>query len=257
MKNILSENNKKNNLTTIQRLIPSAAIKKVFNSFGLEIMRKKNIPKFTLLGLKNMPIRTVIDIGANRGQFARYISAIFPNAKIFCFEPLPEPYAELQHWAEHQGGRVVTMNVALGAESREVTMIMHEDHSSSSSILHTTEITGKLYPQTRKKREIQVKQKTLDEALSPNDLESNVLIKMDVQGYEDRVIAGGRYVFSKSHSCITEISLDTLYQGQATFSGLISEFSKLGYLYHGNIDQKYGDDGHCVFLDALFIRNMM
>ncbi len=239
------------------RLIPSKTIKKFFNSLGLEITRKKNAPLFTLLGLKNTPIRTIIDIGANRGQFARYISTIFPAAKIFCFEPLPRPYTELQYWAKHHGGgRVVAINAALGAESREVAMTLHDDHITSSSILRTTELTRELYPQTRKQREIQVQQRTLDEVLCLKDLESHVLIKMDVQGYEDRVIAGGRYVFSQSHACITEVSLDTLYQGQATFSGLSSELAKLGYRYAGNIDQKYGSDGHCVYLDALFVRNV-
>jgi len=251
-----SEDKKANNWLKIDRLIPKSAIQKVFNSFGLQILRKTHTPLFTLLGLKNVPIRTIIDIGANRGQFARYISTIFPAARIFCFEPLPEPYAELQQWAEHQKGRVVAINAALGMENLEITMILHEDHSPSSSILRTTKITEDLYPQTRKQREIQVQQRTLDEVLSLNDLESHVLIKMDVQGYEDRVMAGGKYVFSQSHACITEISLDTLYQGQANFSGLSSEFSKLGYQYAGNIDQKYGSDGHCVFLDALFVRNV-
>lgn len=250
-----NEDNKENNSVRSHRLIPSEAIKKFFNSLGLEITRKRNVPLFTLLGLKNTPIRTIIDIGANRGQFARYISTIFPAAKIFCFEPLPGPYAELQHWAEIQGGRVVAINAALGAESREVVMTLHDDHITSSSILNTTELTRELYPQTRKQREIQVQQRTLDEMLHPEDLESHVLIKMDVQGYEDRVIAGGRYVFSQSHACITEVSLDTLYQGQATFSGLSSELTKLGYRYAGNIDQKYGPDGHCVYLDAMFVRN--
>jgi len=253
---MLRKNNSKSGRAIIQRLIPCAAIKKFFNCFGVEIIRKKNIPSVTLLGLKNMPVRTIIDIGANRGQFARYISKVFPTAKILCFEPLPDPYAELQNWVDYQGGRVVAMNVALGAENRDVIMVMHEEHSPSSSILHTTEISDKLYPQTRKQRKIQIQQKTLDDVLRDNDLESLVLIKMDVQDYEDRVIAGGRNIFAKIHACITEICLDILYQGQATFHDLSNYLSSLGYFYCGNIDQKYGDDGHCIYLDALFVRKL-
>src|SRR5882762_6091377 len=39
---------------------------------------------------------TVIDIGANRGQFALFAERRFPQATVICFEPLPEPRAQLQ-----------------------------------------------------------------------------------------------------------------------------------------------------------------
>lgn len=238
----------------VQRLLPNKAIKKAFDYFGLVIAREKNVPALTLLGLRNTPVRTIIDIGANRGQFARRISNIFPDAKIYCFEPLPGPFVELQSWAEAQGGRVVAMNTALGAQSGEITMRLHNDHSPSSSILRTTEITNELYPQTLKQSEILVQLKTLDESLNIEDAEDDVLIKMDVQGYEDRIIAGGRRTFSQAHACITEVSLDRLYKGQASFGGLLAEFRNLGYHYAGNIEQVYGSDGHCIYLDALFVR---
>lgn len=241
----------------VNHAIFSRTVKRFFSILGLDVVRKKNTPSFTLLGLKKIPVRTVIDIGANRGQFARYISEIFPSARIFCFEPLPGPFAELQRWAERQGGRVVAVNTALGAEDGEITMIFHEDHPPSSSILRTTEMSGDLFPQTRKQREIRVSQKTLDGSVSPDDLEGPVLIKMDVQGYEDRVMAGGGMTFSRSHACITEVSLDNLYQGQAAFPDLYAKLAQLGYRYAGNMDQKYGPDGHCMYFDALFVRDAL
>lgn len=230
------------------------AMKKTFNWFGVEIVRAKNVPKLTFLGLKQKPIRTIIDIGANGGQFAKYISPIFPAAKLYCFEPLPDPYKELHSWAAQQGGRVAPINLALGAENSMIKMMLHDEHSQSSSMLPTTKLANKLYPMTSRQSEIIVQQKTLDDALHDEDLKGHVLIKMDVQGYEDRVISGGLKTFSRAHACITEISLDTLYEGQATFSKLISVLGGIGFHYAGNISQTYGDDGHCIYLDALFIR---
>lgn len=72
-------------------------IKKVFNTVGLDIVRLSKNPQNSLLGLRNSSIRTIIDVGANTGQFARYISAIFPDANLYCFEPLSEPFKELSH----------------------------------------------------------------------------------------------------------------------------------------------------------------
>ena len=45
-----------------------------------------------MLSPRERPFRTIMDVGSNTGQFAKKISKIFPKAKLFCFEPLPEPY---------------------------------------------------------------------------------------------------------------------------------------------------------------------
>ena len=37
--------------------------------------------------------RAVVDIGANRGQFALAVRHVFPDARIVAFEPLPGPAA--------------------------------------------------------------------------------------------------------------------------------------------------------------------
>jgi len=67
-------------------------IKSFFNRIGFDFVRSKNSPNQTLLGLKYLPIRTVIDVGANIGQFGDYILQFFPSATIYSFEPLPEPF---------------------------------------------------------------------------------------------------------------------------------------------------------------------
>ena len=41
--------------------------------------------------LQNLPCNYVVDIGANRGQFALIARKVFPQAKIHSFEPLEEP----------------------------------------------------------------------------------------------------------------------------------------------------------------------
>lgn len=48
-------------------------IKQVFNRLGVDIIPLNRQPTQTVLGLRSLPIRTIIDVGANKGQFARYI----------------------------------------------------------------------------------------------------------------------------------------------------------------------------------------
>ncbi|WP_462322659.1 FkbM family methyltransferase [Halochromatium sp.] len=40
-------------------------------------------------------VNTVIDVGANKGQFASYARLRWPKARLICVEPLPEPRAKL------------------------------------------------------------------------------------------------------------------------------------------------------------------
>ena len=224
---------------------------------GFDLVRLKNNPGRTLLGLRSLPIRTVIDVGANTGQFARKISVFFPNAKIYCFEPLPGPFAELEAWSKtQQQGRVAPFNLAIGDKQGEVEMFLHEEHTPSSSLLATTTLTERYYPFTKGQKRISVRQTTLDAALAETrrELSSQILIKLDVQGYEDRVIAGGSGLFSAASACLVEVGLDMLYEGQADIKKLLTMLDALGYRYAGNLDQTYGEDGHCIYLDAVFLK---
>ena len=245
---------------TRKQIMISASLKNLikagFNHAGFDLVRRKNSPRLTLLGLQSRSIRTVIDIGANTGQFAKQITHFFPESKIYCFEPLPQSFAELSEWAKSQNGRVVPFNLAIGEKAGEAEMFLHEDHHTSSSLLSTTKLNEQYYPFTKNQKRIVVRQTTLDQALDEVKavFPSEILIKLDVQGYEARVIAGGHKSFAKASACILEVCLDSLYEGQASFNELLLMLDELGYRYVGNLDQTYGEDGHCIFLDAVFLR---
>ena len=59
--------------------------------FGVDVVRQRNSPRHTWLALGERPFRTIIDIGANRGQFAMEARRRFPAATIHALEPLPGP----------------------------------------------------------------------------------------------------------------------------------------------------------------------
>lgn len=232
-------------------------LKKIFRRVGLEISLAKTLPEETLLGLRKIQIHTIIDIGANTGQFSKYISSIFPDANIYSFEPLPGPFSDLCAWASEKKRNVIPINIAIGKESGKIQMNLHSDHPASSSILKTTNITETLYPKTQNQREIIINQTTLDEASSSLEINGNFLIKMDVQGYENRVIEGGEKTFSKAIACITEISLLKLYQDQATFEDITRRMENLGFSYAGNLKQFYDNNGSCIYLDALYVKSSL
>lgn len=233
-------------------------IKNLFEFFGLDIIRKSRNPAKSLLGLRDFDIKTVIDAGANEGQFARMILNVFPEADVYCFEPLPEPFSKLSAWAgKHRNGKVTAYNLALGDKEGTSQMFKHIEHNTSSSILKTTNLCEDIYPFTQKQDSTKIQLTTLDSWLKSlqSPLTKEILLKIDVQGYEDKVLRGGREICSKAKACILEVSLDRLYEDQATFEDISLLLYELGYHYAGNLNQIYADDGHIIFIDAVFVKH--
>ena len=232
------------------------AIKKSVNFVGFDLVRTDQVPQHNLMGLRKYPIRTIVDVGANEGWFAKKITKLFPEAHIYCFEPLPTVYQELHDWAQETNGKIITYNVALGESEDVVNIQYHEDGHASSSLLNATELCHTMFPFTKKKVSIPVNQTTLDTWMASvtDDLAPDIFLKMDVQGYEDKVIKGGKQLFKKARACLLEINLVKLYQEQPSFGDIFRLFDELGYSYAGNYDQVYDHDGRVLYIDALFMK---
>jgi len=147
-------------------------------------------------------------------------------------------------------------NVALGEQEGEAEMFQHTDHSPSSSLLHSSRTSHSLYPFTKREALIKVHMAQLDKFLDESGiaLHPGILIKLDVQGYEDRVIRGAQRTFASAKACISEVNFDNLFEGQCSFKDVWILLDRLGYRYSGNLNQTCADDGHMVFADAMFVR---
>ncbi|NIO20273.1 MAG: FkbM family methyltransferase, partial [Candidatus Aenigmarchaeota archaeon] len=228
---------------------PKRLIQKMFNLVGYNIVRISKDPTHSLLGIRDLSIKTIVDVGSNRGQFVRHISSLFPEAHIYCFEPLPGPYRELKQWVEKERSqKIKTFNIALGDREGTSEILTHIEHTPSSSFLRTTRVCENLYPFTQKKACIPVNLTTLDKWIKtlPGPPTPEILIKLDVQGYEERVIRGGQKTFSDAKACMVEVCLDHLYEDQSTFKDISLLLYDLGYHYAGNLDQRYADNGHVI-----------
>ena len=84
-----------------------------------------------LLGLTNLDIRTVIDVGANKGRAARRFRRLFPRARVHCVEPIPRLCRRLEQWAETQGGAVRVYELALSRAPSEQPLYVHRRSATS------------------------------------------------------------------------------------------------------------------------------
>ncbi len=231
-------------------------VSRMLRPTGFDLIRLHRMPRGTFLGLGQLPIRTIVDVGANRGQFAREALHFFPEARLVCFEPLDAAAAALRAWATTVRQDITVVQTALGDADRVVKMKVHLDWEPSSSLLETTDAAIELYPYQERQSTVDAVLTTLDGYLEHSlmKLEPDVLVKIDAQGFDDRVIRGGTATLRKARVCIVEINLDNLYQDQGTFRDMFLLMDGLGYSYRGNLDQSYAPDGHVAFIDAVFVR---
>ncbi len=198
-------------------------------------------------------ITTVLDVGANTGQFAKMVHKTLPHATIFSFEPIEECYQKLiKNMADVP--RFHAFNFGLGDSDDEMEMHVN-DFTPSSSLLPMADLHIRAYPYTAKTHGEKVRIRQLDIVAQELLLDGNVLVKIDVQGYEDKVIRGGQSVISQAKVLIVETTFQRLYDGQPLWKDIFDLLSNMGFSYMGNFHQmKSPLDGSVLQADSIFIK---
>ena len=219
---------------------------------GIPVRMYENLNKRWLL---NASIRTVFDVGANTGQFARTIHELLPEAFIYSFEPLSDCCRELQRTME-KAQNFRAFNTALGDREGE-TMIHRSEWSPSSSLRPMAQLHKENFPLTARTSRESVHIGKLDDYSDQLSIRDNVLVKLDVQGYEDKVIAGGRRLIERARILVVEASMEPLYEGQPLFREIFTLLSTLGFSYKGNLNQASSRiDERVLYCDAVFMREV-
>ena len=230
-------------------------IKKAVNFFGLDIKRYVKKPK-PLDFIKYFEIKTVLDLGANTGQFAKDVRSISKDIQIYSFEPLPQCYKDLNILFKNDG-KFKSFNFAIGDIEEEKTIHQNE-YSPSSSILDLGNLHKQKFPYATKTFDLKIEIKKLDEIFKKLKIEPNLLIKIDVQGYEDKVISGGTETLKSARVVMIENSFMELYSGQPDFDKIYKRLTELGFTYNGSIQQKIDKKTALVISeDSLFIKKSM
>ena len=231
-------------------------LQRLFHRVGYDVTQRRRPSQRHVLPTGDLSFDIIIDVGANEGQFAREISEVYSTAQIFCFEPLEAPFQKLTEWAATQSGRIRCFQMALGEHEGEIDMHVNEGFTPSSSVLTVTDRSVELYPQTFVDKSVTVTMSTLDAVLGdiPLDASKNILLKLDVQGFEDRVLKGASNTLSMCNAAILEVLMDHLYEGQAQFVDIMNLLHRHGLHFAGTVEQFYGPDGRVVFADALFLK---
>lgn len=208
-------------------------LKKVFNYFGFNIIRNNkeinNVDFNDLLKQKISSNPIIFDVGGNSGQSIIKFKKIFKNPIIHSFEPIESEYKKMKD-IFGSDENVFLNNFALG-EKEELKEFNITAKSSNSSFNKVKTGTKWLKERSKEhlnnsedyivKKEI-VKISTIDKYCLEKKINQIDLIKIDTQGYEDKVLEGCKRTFEKDNvkAIITEVMFDNVYEKYFSFSDI-------------------------------------
>lgn len=206
--------------------------------------------------LRKFDIDLVLDVGANRGQFASEIRQAGYLGRIVSFEPLSHAHVELQQSCAADATWDAYPRCALGEHSGEVEINV-AGNSFSSSIFPMLESHLEAAPESAYLGKELVPIKTLDDvarlyvegARSP-------FLKIDTQGYEWAVLEGAQETLPKIQGLLVELSLVPLYDGQHLWMDVIERLEAAGFILWA-FQPEFSDpaSGRTLQVDGIFYRN--
>ncbi len=200
-------------------------------------------------------IDVVFDVGANVGQFARKLrDAGFPG-RIVSFEPSTAAHSALSKHARHDANWIIPPRMALG--DHDGTIILNlAGNSASSSVLPMLPSHVRAAPESRYIGSESADLRTLDSVAAEFATDTErIFLKLDVQGFEYKVLQGAERFLRRIAGIQLELSLVPLYDGEHLFHPMFHDFEARGYemwhLFPGLVDL---DTGRLLQLDAVLFR---
>jgi FkbM family methyltransferase len=196
--------------------------------------------------------KTILDAGANAGQFARAAHLCFPAARILSFEPLPDVAERLAAKLSDVPGHKI-FRTALG-DFDGVTRFHRNSYDQSSSVLPMLHNEGGMLADKSEVEVLEVPLARLDTVLAGEELEPDCLLKLDLQGNELAALRGAEQSLGAFHSVILETVFEAEYVDEPLFEEIWEYLKGRGFTFERPLNFSHGKSGRIVQMDALFTR---
>lgn len=203
--------------------------------------------------IKSLGIQTILDIGANRGGFALTMRALFPAARIIAFEPLPELLPKLNAMAA--ADPLLTVAACGLGETNGTLTFNRLANDAASSFLAPNAVLKSSEPAITASSQLSVPVRRLDDVMGKIPHQQPVFVKLDVQGFEDRVIAGGEHTLRHAPLVLIETSTVPLYDSAPDFACIAGQLAALGFIYGGTLERLVTlPNGRIASEDTIFVK---
>jgi FkbM family methyltransferase len=189
----------------------------VLNSEGPHITGEsdflKNLSKYS-------DIKTIVDVGANTGEYAQELRFYFPKATIYAIEPHPKTFKKLSSLAKKEKLRV--FNQGLGDHVGKGKLWDFADdavlkHTQPTSTLASTlkEVIEDLHGQKAQAYEFPMN--TLDNFVKQEKIEKIDFLKIDIEGAEISVLHGAKQLLKNKSISFIQFEFNEMNAYSKTF----------------------------------------
>lgn len=206
--------------------------------------------------LQNIEVRTIFDLGANVGDIAVEYRKLFPQSRVYAFEPLPDLLEILQR--KVSGDPCVHIQPVAVSDSLGKTTFHVNAKSDTSSLLETdlSQVPDSYHAVQRTERRIEVPIVTLDSFCGEHSIEHIDILKLDIQGAEHAALRGASRLLSEQRIGIiyTEAFMLPFYKDQPLLGDICKLLAQFGYQIHNFYNLSFsGNSGRCTWMDVIFV----
>lgn len=189
--------------------------------------------------------KTVIDVGAYRGEWSREVGKIFPQASFHLFEPQPDKAPFLEDLAGTASHPISIHKMLLGAASRDDVPFQLLEMGSSVLPEKTS------FPRTT----VTMAMRTLDDSIDSISSAGPILLKLDVQGYELEVLKGATEVLCHTDAILLEVALLEYNEGSPLLADVVAFLRSRNFVVYDVCSVMRRQTDNAVFqTDLLFVR---
>lgn len=207
----------------------------------------------TLDELLGGPFDTVFDIGGNVGDFAEQAVTLWPATNVWSFEPVPHLADANRRRAE---GRWNVEPFAVSDARGGDTIFYCVNQHSASTMQRPGSVRRELFDLRDAFEPVDISTVRLDDYLDAVAERDRLLVKIDVEGHEGEVIAGGQQVLAQAATVICEVQNDpAVFEDGVTVAQVTELLAELGLTFAGVLDVLHAPgDGRVLQFDGVWRR---
>jgi FkbM family methyltransferase len=187
-----------------------------------KLVKRLNAPDIPMalerLAQRGFSPKLIFDVGAYRGEFAMSALAVWPDARVACFEPLRHGGDQIDQLANP----AIDLYRTLVGASEKSKVELHVAETSTSLLrdVDTDKYPVEDFPQTTVDATVRCRYA----GRAPD------LLKLDVQGYELEVLKGAEASLKQTRAILSEINLIDIHENVPLLDEMIVWLSQRGFI---------------------------